>query len=130
MNKYLKIVLYGLGVWVVPFLVSFVIYPLKQSGNPLFESLMPVVITATVVLLTLIYFKPLENHFLKEGVLIGLTWLIISIAVDLLFFTGGPMAMSLTVYTADIGVTYLIIPLVTVGMGYIIDSKVGIFKGE
>ncbi|MDP3065819.1 MAG: hypothetical protein Q8N08_03695 [Methanobacteriaceae archaeon] len=129
MNKYLKIVLYGLGVWVVPFLVSFIIYPLKQSGNPLFESLMAVVITATVVLLILLYFKPLENHFLKEGVLIGWAWLIISIAVDLLFFTGGPMAMSLTVYTADIGVTYLIIPLVTVGMGYLIDSKVGIFKG-
>mgnify|MGYP000940628550 CR=1 FL=1 len=53
MNKTLKIVLYGIMMWITPFIVSFLIYPLKQSANPLFEAVMLVVVTATAVLLAM-----------------------------------------------------------------------------
>lgn len=65
------------------------------------------------------YFKTVNTNFLKEGSLIGVAWFLICISLDLLLFLSpNPMQMSITDYMADIGFTYLIIPIVTVGMGY------------
>jgi len=38
-------------------------------------------------------------------------------------FMEGPMKMSIADYMMDIGFTYLMIPVITVGIGYIQDSK-------
>ena len=124
MNKYIKIMLYGIFMCLIPFLVSFLIYPLKQSANPFFESIMPVVITATVVALTLIYFKQQDKKFIMEGIIIGISWFVISIAIDLMMFLPpSPMHMGLSDYMMDVGFTYLIIPVVTLGMGYTADKN-------
>jgi hypothetical protein len=124
MNKTLKVMLYGILMWLVPFLVSFLIYPLKQSANPFFESIMPVVITATVVALTLSYFKQQDKNFLREGIIIGISWFVISITIDLMMFLPpSPMHMGFSDYIMDVGFTYLIIPLVNLGMGYTADKE-------
>lgn len=124
MNKYLKIVLFGFLVWLVPFVVSFFIYPLKTAGSPLFESIMPLVITIIVVALTFLYLKSIETSFIKEGFIIGAVWFILNIAIDLiLFLPPSPMQMTLTNYMMDIGITYLMIPVITIGMGYMADNK-------
>jgi len=124
MNKYLKIVLFGGLVWLVPFVVSFFVYPLKTAGNPLFESIMPLVITVMVVVLAYLYLKNIRTDFIKEGVIIGGSWFIINIAIDLvMFMPPSPMQMSLTNYMMDIGFTYLMIPVITIGFGYLLDSK-------
>ena len=124
MNKTLKVTLYGILMWFVPFLVSFLIYPLKQSANPFFESIMPVVITATAVVLTLSYFKHQDKDLLREGAIIGISWFVISIVIDLMMFLPpSPMHMGLSDYMLDVGFTYLIIPLVTLGMGYAADKE-------
>lgn len=44
----------------------------------------------------------------------------------MMFLPASPMQMSLQAYMMDIGFTYLIIPLLTVGMGYIADAKLKI----
>ena len=72
MNKTFKIIIFGFLMWVAPFLVSVLIYPLKTSANPpFFESIMPVVIAVIVVLLSIKYFTNITANFLKEGILIG-----------------------------------------------------------
>jgi hypothetical protein len=87
--------------------------------NPLFESIMPVIITATVVIFSYLYFKPLMGNYVNQGVLAGVTWLFISLIIDLLLFLPpGPMQMSVTSYFMDIGITYLMIPIITIGFGY------------
>jgi hypothetical protein len=117
MNNYLKIILFGFLVWLVPFLVSFFMYPLKTAGSPLFESVMPVIITIITVVLAGIYLKNAEGDLLREGALIGVAWFLISVIIDLfLFLTPSPMQMSITSYFMDIGITYLIIPIITIGM--------------
>jgi hypothetical protein len=122
MNKTTKILIFGFLMWLVPFLVSVVIYPLKTSENPLFESIMSVVLTLTVVLFSIKYFRNLSIDFLREGILTGTVWFLISIILDLSLFMWGPMQMSFENYMMDIGITYLIIPTVTVGFGYIIQK--------
>jgi hypothetical protein len=74
-----------------------------------------------VVWFGVLYFKGVKQDFVREGLMIGLLWLAISLIIDLpLMLSGGPMQMTLAEYVADIGVTYLLIPVVTVGLGAVI----------
>ncbi len=121
MKKYLKITLFGFLVWLIVFIVSILISPLKTATPALFESIMPVVITICTLLFLIIYLRKQKTSFLKTGIIIGSMWLVINIILDLLLFMWGPMKMTLLNYLMDIGLTYLIIPVVTTGLGYSID---------
>jgi hypothetical protein len=124
MNKYLKIVIYGFLVWLIPFAVSFIIFPLKTSNRALFESIMPLVLSIIVITLTYYYLKSIDSNYVKEGIMIGILWYIINIAIDLvMFLPASPMHMTFVDYMADIGLTYIIIPVITIGIGYMANSK-------
>lgn len=114
---------YGFLVWVIPFVVAFLIFPLRTSDRPFFESIMPVAVTVATVIFAVLYFKKVEANFLKEGILLGIVFFAVSIVIDLLMFSKGPMAMPFLDYIKDIGFTYLLIPTITIGMGYILDKK-------
>ncbi len=116
-------VIFGLIVWAIPFVVAMLIFPLRAADRPFFESIMPVAVVAATVLFSVLYFKRIESHFLKEGILLGLVFLVISVIIDLLLFSRGPMAMPFIDYIKDIGFTYLTIPAITVGMGYLLSKK-------
>lgn len=107
----------GVMVWLVPFVVAFLVFPLRQSLRPLFESIMAVAVTASAVLLGLAYLRRVERVVMREGLLLGLLWFAICVLIDApLMLLGGPMQMSFGAYMADIGVTYVSIPLVTSGL--------------
>lgn len=113
-----RALVYGLLVWLIPFAVAFAIFPLRQSNRPLFESLMPVAVAAAVVGFAVRYFRSVTAAFAREGLRLGLVWLLISVTIDApLMLFGGPMHMSLGQYLADIGLTYLLMPVITVGIG-------------
>ena len=65
--------------------------PPKGHERPLFESIMPVVVTVSTVLFSNLYFRNVEAGFVKEGILLGLSWLAISVVIDLLLFMQGSM---------------------------------------
>ena len=89
MNRTIKIMGYGVIMWLIPFIISLLIYPIKTYFNPLFESIIPVVITITAVILAVYYFNGVTAKFLREGLVSGISWFFICIIVDLfLFFTG------------------------------------------
>ncbi len=50
----------------ISFLVSLIIYPLKTFADPLFESIMPIVIAIIVVLLGITYFKTVISNFFEN----------------------------------------------------------------
>jgi hypothetical protein len=80
---------------------------------------MPVALTATTVAFGVLYFRKVEKAFLAEGLAIGVVWFVMSIAIDLPMFMAGPMRMDPMDYVKDIGVTYLLIPTITTGFGYL-----------
>lgn len=123
MKSIRKALLFGLAVWVIPFVVAILIFPLRANERPLFESIMPVVVTVSVVLFANFYFKQVEVDFIREGILLGVIWLLISIAIDMLMFSSGPMKMSFIDYMKDIGLTYLIMPTITIGFAYQIQRR-------
>ena len=112
-----KAILLGFLIWLVPFVVAVAIFPIRESWRALFESIMPVTLTAVVVLCSLLYFRKVHSQFFKEGVLLGVIWFGLSVLIDLPLFSAGPMEMSFLEYFGDIGLTYLIIPLITTGIG-------------
>jgi len=46
-----------------------------------------------------------------------------SLLLDWPLFSYGPMAMSFGAYMGDIGLTYLIFPMITVTLGYLLQLK-------
>ena len=118
MKSWAKAAGFGVLVWLVPFVSAVLVFPLHEASRPLFESIMAVTVTATAILFGLLYMKQIGGDFVRESVRLGILWLAISIAIDApLMLVGGPMKMSLDQYLADIGVTYLCIPVVTWGLG-------------
>jgi len=124
MNKYLRIILFGFLTWLVPFAVSFFVFPFRISNRGFFETVMAVTVTAVAVAFTLLYLRQVKHGFLGESVVIGVAWFVINIAIDLLLFLPpSPMQMPFGDYMLDIGLTYLIYPIVTIGFGYWSERK-------
>jgi len=114
MRSWGKAIGFGFLVWLVPFVVAVLVFGLHESSRPLFESIMAVSVTGTAVAFGLLYMKSVDGEFVSESIRLGVLWFAVAIAIDApLMLFGGPMQMSLGQYVADIGVTYLCIPIVT-----------------
>ena len=115
------IIIYGIFVWLIPFIASFSIVGLRESNRVLFESIMPVVLTATLLIFSILFFRRIKEQYFKMGVIVGISWFLINIIIDLLLFLPeGPMQITLSEYMMDIGLTYLIIIIIPVGFGYLL----------
>ncbi len=120
MKSWKRTLLYGFLLWLIPFFVAFLIFPLREGQRPFFETIMPVTLTLCVVILAVLYLRHVESDYFSEAVKLGLIWLVISLIIDLpLFLLGGPMQLPFSEYMQDIGLTYLIFPIVTTGFGYL-----------
>ncbi|MCJ7776749.1 MAG: hypothetical protein MUP16_00295 [Sedimentisphaerales bacterium] len=120
-----KILLYGFLVWAVPFVTSVLIFPLKSSNRALWESIMPNVIAITTVVFAVLYLRRLQKNFLRDAISAGVIWLGVSLTLDLLLFMEGPMKMTFIDYMSDIGLTYVMVPVITTGFGYLLEKHTG-----
>ena len=119
-----KLLAYGFLIWLIPFLVSFLIFPIREDNRLLFESIMPVVLTTVVIVFSVLYFNKMETNFVREGIIVGITWMAISIIIDLfMFLPESQWHMSLLDYMIDIGLTYMIILLIPIGFGGLIEKR-------
>jgi hypothetical protein len=125
MSSWRKAVLFGFIVWLVPFLVGVLVYPVRQTSRSLFESIMPVVLSIVVVACAVWYFKRVETVEVREGVWLGLLWLAVSLAIDLPLMLSPPMSFTPAEYFADIGLTYLMMPVITTGIAVAARSRAG-----
>jgi hypothetical protein len=117
MRSWRRILVLGFVVWLAPFVVAFLTFPFRESARPLFESIMAVTVTATAVILGLTYLRRINGGFFREGLLLGVIWFVMCVLIDApLMLFGGPMKMTFGAYMADIGLTYVIIPVVTSGL--------------
>lgn len=106
LNK--QAIIYGLLVWLIPFAVGFLAFPLRTSDRPLFESIMAVALVLSVVFFAVRYFKNKS----AQGLSTGIVWFAISVVLDLIFLVGF-FQIPLVDYIKDIALTYLVIPIVT-----------------
>lgn len=125
MKKVMRIFLLGLLTWVIPFIGGFLFY--DKTGQLeidiyLFKSIMIVLGGIVGAVAIVIYFKNLKENFLKDGFIIGLSWFIINILLDIIILL--PMSkMSMNDYIAQIGIRYLLIPIMSILCGYLLNKK-------
>lgn len=113
----------GILIWAVTFVVSIIIFPLRDNDRALFESIMPAVLTIITLIGSYLFYKRVSSRFIFQGWCLGLIWLSINLLLDLLMFVRGPIQMTLNEYIKDIGITYLIILAIPVGIGYILARR-------
>jgi len=118
MAESFRIAGYGLSCWFVPFAVAMALYPLRVTHRPLFESVLAVTLAATGVGVMSAYLARKTSTSVERGLLCGLAWLGESLVLDWLAFSLGPMDIGLVDYIQDIGVAYLMIPVLTVGLAW------------
>jgi hypothetical protein len=124
-NKYLKNLGYGFLSWLIPFLTSLLFYT-REGGLTidifLFKSVMIVVGSVTAAFLIVSYFKAINADYLKEGIVLGLTWLGINILLDLLILVA-MFGMPAGDYFTQIGLRYVVIPVMTITVGAALKNK-------
>ena len=111
----------GLGFlsWLLPFAISFAVFPLKGANPPLFDTVMSLVVVTTAAVLARRYFRGGPGLAPGEALLLGLLWLAINLALDYPMFAYGPMQMSMAKYYSEIGAGYLLYPAFLLGTVWI-----------
>ena len=110
----------GFLSWLVPFVVSFLFF--DRTGQllidrPLFKSIMVVVGGGIGTWLLAVAFRRMTPSW-RTGLTLGGFWLAINLALDLAVlvpFTKMPLAL----YFTDIGLRYLLIPIIATAMGIV-----------
>jgi len=115
MNKKLLIATYGFGVWALPFVVGMALFSLQKNYHELFDAAMVFMLVLTTILFSAMYQKKTGSSSVNSMIVIGFMWLGICLLIDVPLFL---LALGWTAkqYAVDIGVSYLVIPLVTAGM--------------
>ncbi|MDD1774613.1 MAG: hypothetical protein LUQ24_03715, partial [Methanobacterium sp.] len=96
-KKILKISSFGFVVWLIPTLITLLLSFLNEIF--FFDVISAVSIALTVTVLSYIYFKDEGVHYVKEGMIIGLIWLIISIVLDIILILLGVTKLTLVQYS-------------------------------
>ena len=123
--KYTKAVLLGLLLWVVPFITSFMFFDPKSQQMlidvHIFKSIMLLESSLLGVALIIFYFKKVNKNYFSEGLVLGLVWFVVNCVMDLYVLL--PMSkMTFPVLFGQIGVRYLIAPIMAGAMGYMRDQ--------
>jgi len=104
----------GLLSWLIPFAISFFLFPLKQTNAALFETLMNLILLLTGGALLSVYFRS-RPVALREAVVVGALWVAMNLMFDYPMFAFGPMKMTVSGYYSEIGLSYLAFPALAFG---------------
>ena len=99
----------GFLSWLLPFVFSFLAFPLKRASPPLFDTAMAIALIAVAGLLGRRYFRGVSPR-LAEAAVLGLLWVAINLICDHPMFAYGPMRMTAARYYAEIGAGYMLYP--------------------
>jgi len=112
----------GFLSWLIPFLISFLAFPLKKANAPLFSTVMTLVVLLTAGALFKVYFRQ-RVPLVSEAVLLGVLWFLVNLIFDYPMFAYGPMKMDAATYYSEIGLSYLIFPAFALGAARLASSE-------
>ena len=129
-KKILEIIGFGFIVWLIPTIVT---YFASDAGSvQLYDFTASVAIGGSAVVLSYIYFKDITSHFVREGVILAIVWVLTTIVLDVVLIYLGISKTSLIEYAVTIVPLYVIIPAITIGFGLYLDqmvANVSIYEG-
>jgi hypothetical protein len=121
----IKNLLLGFLSWLIPFAVSFLFY--KPGGELMvpyatFKTTIMLVGTISGCFLLLRYFKLVENEYVWNGLVVGFSWLLINLLLDVIILIP-MMKTSFSEYFMSIGLGYLAIPVISFTIGYVLQPR-------
>ena len=124
MQSPIRALLYGIAIWFVwasLVVVSAQVLPADISGSPLFVSMQIVALAALVLGSTILYLRKVGEGSFGEGLLVGLSWVVVMIAIDLAHSVVMPdMVPDIGAHFATVVPSYVIMPIITtLSMGYL-----------
>lgn len=119
-------ILLGFLSWLIPFAISFLFF--KPGGELVvpyatFKSTIMVVGVISGCYLLFRYFRLVDSDFIRNGVIVGLSWFAMNIILDALILIP-IMKTSFADYFMSIGLSYIAIPVISITMGYLLQQKV------
>ena len=120
--RILKLIGYGFLVWLIPTIITsaLIIFP---NITYFFDIVSALSLIISAAVFSYLYFKDVTINFIKEGIITGITWLILSIVFDLIMIIVGISTISLTSYALLVAPLYVIIPVITVSYGLHLDHN-------
>lgn len=120
-----KNLFFGFLSWLIPFVVSFLFFtPGGELAVPsaTFKSTIMVVGTISGCYLLFRYFKFVDSEFVRNGIIVGVSWLVINIVLDTLILIP-IMKTTFADYFMSIGLGYISIPVIRITMGYLLERS-------
>ena len=124
MHAPIHTLLHGIAIWFV--WVSLVVFsaqllPAEISSSPLFVSMQMVALAALVLGFTVLYLRKVGQSSFGEGIVVGLVWVVVMIAVDFAHSVVMPaMVPDFGAYIAAVAPSYVVVPIITtLTMGYL-----------
>ena len=109
----IRALLGGLGVWVGLVAISLILLPSEGNHEALYESIKLSVLVGVTLGLTIWYLRGVRDGSFVEGLLLGVGWAVIAMALDLALYFLGAFNIGIGVYFTDVASSYLAIPVVT-----------------
>ena len=123
MKGAVRFLLFGIGVWLIPFVIGMIIFPVAPPDSALFDTLMSVAMSVSAGGMSYAYLRRLDRPNLPAGIAVGLGWAVLAVALDAPLFLFGPFLMPAAAYFADIGLSYLMIPAIAGCIGLALDRS-------
>ncbi len=124
MHSPIRTLLYGIAIWFV--WVSLVVasaelLPTGIVGSALFVSMQMVALAALVLGFTVLYLRKVGESSFGEGLLVGMGWVVIMIALDLAHSVVMPgMVPDIGAHFATVVPSYVVVPIITtLAMGFL-----------
>jgi hypothetical protein len=113
---------YGVVAWAIPYVTSLALLPLIQSDHAMFKTIMIVEGSLTGAILTVVYFESVTSKYLKEGLLLGATWIVVNWLLDIVGVV--PFAkLTFDRYFIEIGFEYFAMFAPTLAIGYVLERR-------
>lgn len=118
MHSISKAIFFGVLLWVVVAATLLVSLPLMTSDRGLYDSIAAVVISLSLVTFSALYLRDASGPVLRESVYLSVTFAVVIAGLDVSMLMLGVLKMSLSRFVSDVAVSYLMTPIITIGMGY------------
>ena len=125
MKNIIRLTLHGIMIWLIPFISAFFFF--DQTGQIavdmyLFKTVMILIGGLTGAFAIVIYFRKVQSGFVNQGIIIGIVWFVVNFILDLAILL--PISgMNYSDYLVQIGLRYLMIPIMSIMAGVLLEKK-------
>ncbi|MBK8846277.1 MAG: hypothetical protein IPO27_06770 [Bacteroidetes bacterium] len=115
----------GLISWLIPYCASFLFF--KPGGDLLvpystFKASIMVIGVVSGCFLLFQFFKVVSHDYVRNGIIVGISWFVINILLDVLFLL--PITKTtFGEYFMSIGLGYFSIPPISMVIGFLLNKK-------